>query len=460
MAHYDIFRQKLAIRFPSYGHALWEPSPGDLYPPVQIGDVGFICRGKFHRLFNALLPADHPSHQNFGVPEHHKPLQPKSPAHITSEALAPGNFCSTNVVETSRQGVFAPGPDFEQISYSCSKEQGAILSLPVPARSYDTIAQGDFGKWIVTHIDCWFAFTRTLGLGIQRMEDIVLVTGCHLTRSWANIAFLQGRGEARVSFGAQVTDVSNIEWCFPPEGRQRVALNFGPNGRNLPEDQCIFIRGFRVTRRLGIFPRLRAAAGPSQNPDPDEPELDMQLLNISADTDYQDPLHKLLEYIAMKASDCDMILVHDDDLMRIDNAAPSETLQPNTVMGRPQRAMPEVWQVQCGGSEAKTPMLKVGTFSKNPFGTPADVSQPLAAPASHLPPPSDKAGVSSPPPTDMHADRDPIGPFTTPFGEPGPSSHTPWCDDNKAQPMKQTKPSANTQKYGPVPGIFLTLGVT
>jgi hypothetical protein len=106
----------------------------------------------------------------------------------------------------------------------------------VPAQRRDTLARGDFGKWIVAHIDLWYAFTRRLGLGITRMEDIVLVTGCDLTRSSANIAFLQGCGDARVSFGVHLTnvrgtDVPNIGWQFPPEERQRVELNLGPNGQ-------------------------------------------------------------------------------------------------------------------------------------------------------------------------------------------------------------------------------------
>jgi hypothetical protein len=57
MAHYDIFRHHLAIKFPAYGHALWDPDPGSLYPAVEVGDVGYIREGKFHRLFNVLLPA-------------------------------------------------------------------------------------------------------------------------------------------------------------------------------------------------------------------------------------------------------------------------------------------------------------------------------------------------------------------------------------------------------------------
>ena len=63
------------------------------------------------------------------------------------------------------------------------------------------------------------------------MEDIVLVTGCHLTRSWANIAFLESRGEEQVSFGVQVSGTANVEWRFPPEEVQGVASNLGPSGK-------------------------------------------------------------------------------------------------------------------------------------------------------------------------------------------------------------------------------------
>jgi len=70
MADYNIFREQLAIRFPSYGHALWDPSPEEPGRPVEIGDVGFIRDGKFHRLFNALNPED--------VPEGYAPLVSES----------------------------------------------------------------------------------------------------------------------------------------------------------------------------------------------------------------------------------------------------------------------------------------------------------------------------------------------------------------------------------------------
>ena len=83
--------------------------------------------------------------------------------------------------------------------------------------------------------------------------------------------------------------------------------------QNLLENQCVFIRGFRVTRIAKIFPKLRAAAGPARIPDEDDPDPDMHLISIPTDThvngpfhifqllsdvsNYQDPLHTLLEYI-------------------------------------------------------------------------------------------------------------------------------------------------------------------
>lgn len=108
MAHYDIFREQLAIRFPALGHALWEPSPGNLYHVVGVGDVGFVSEGRFHRLFNILLPDDDPSHRNFGVPDNHKPFEPKVSEHVIFGIRRPDNFCSAEVtLDSDELGHFA-----------------------------------------------------------------------------------------------------------------------------------------------------------------------------------------------------------------------------------------------------------------------------------------------------------------------------------------------------------------
>jgi hypothetical protein len=105
------------------------------------------------------------------------------------------------------------------------------LSLPVSARSENTLAQGDFGQWIVKHIGTWFAFARKLGLGIEQMEEIILVTGCDRSRSWANVAFLGGQADAQVSFGVKVESPdSRINFQFSPENARGGMLRHGPEG--------------------------------------------------------------------------------------------------------------------------------------------------------------------------------------------------------------------------------------
>jgi hypothetical protein len=59
----------------SQGLALWNPSPPkEIYDRVSIGDVGYLQEGTFIRMFNVMLPWDHPSNHRLGVPEAYEPL--------------------------------------------------------------------------------------------------------------------------------------------------------------------------------------------------------------------------------------------------------------------------------------------------------------------------------------------------------------------------------------------------
>ena len=90
MHHYDIYRDQLSITHPSFGLALWDPAPESVYGPVKIGDVGYVREGRFFRLFNALLPADDPSHNKMPLPEHHEPLIPNFRNHLYRETWVSG----------------------------------------------------------------------------------------------------------------------------------------------------------------------------------------------------------------------------------------------------------------------------------------------------------------------------------------------------------------------------------
>jgi len=93
---YDIFREKLVLKYPAYGHALWQPTPGEDDLAVEIGDVGFIREGRFHRLFNVLPPkADGPDRGS--VPLGHKPFKIGNSESPPTSKLHPNHFCSKGV---------------------------------------------------------------------------------------------------------------------------------------------------------------------------------------------------------------------------------------------------------------------------------------------------------------------------------------------------------------------------
>ncbi len=280
-----------------------------------------------------------------------------------------------------------------------TRRGGAVLCLPVDAQRQDTRAKGDFGKWMIKNIDTWFAFARSLGLGIEQMEEIVLVTGMHLTRSWANVAFFEGQTNGQASLGVEVA-YGGIKWQCSPGSVRGGVRSWGPGGKvcqslarkhwhpflcifqGLLENQCVFIRGYRVTRVFGILPRrLRAAAGPNPSLDDDD-ESDKELISLYSAkkvtysypgrlpksfiklSKYCDPLHTLLEHVAEVSTETpicvfgmplicitqrtygigsDMILVHDDDLARIRGINQSGEL-----MDHLQSSKPEIQQVLCG----------------------------------------------------------------------------------------------------------------
>jgi len=66
------------------------------------------------------------------------------------------------------------------------------------------------------------------------MEDIVLVTGTHRTRSCTNVAFPGGQDDAQVSIRAKVDQLGDtiaIDWQISEERNLGALLNYGPTGK-------------------------------------------------------------------------------------------------------------------------------------------------------------------------------------------------------------------------------------
>jgi hypothetical protein len=112
---------------------------------------------------------------------------------------------------------------------------------------------------MVSNIDKCMKVAEDLGMNTQ-MKDIILVTGCHLARSWVNVTFSENQGDANVTFGIRRPGPSEVhfdEWNvkggdvkFGPQGKVSIDMRLG--------FQSMRTRGPDTSRISRIYPRTNA----------------------------------------------------------------------------------------------------------------------------------------------------------------------------------------------------------
>ncbi|KZT19859.1 hypothetical protein NEOLEDRAFT_1077003 [Neolentinus lepideus HHB14362 ss-1] len=290
-----------------HGHALWEPNPGKEYRQVEIGDVGFIQAGFFHRLFNILLPGHDPS-QKWGVPEHYEPLRLPFPDYKWDRHPLHGHLHSTSVKVLSSSfstdgGIVASGS--ARVSFECTKESGAALVLPEDAVRQDA----HFGRWFreygLRHYSSWVVFANEkLGFDLE-VPDLILVTGRDLTTQWAMAAFAKSEFQGSVGAGVSVPGILAAE--FEVRSGWRTDLTSGVQYRCGPQssrflepervegswtevltrrqNQCVFLRGYRIKERRFLVPKVIKAASKPADLDKDNRESGSESVVARCDCD-------------------------------------------------------------------------------------------------------------------------------------------------------------------------------
>ena len=92
---YTVYREELTSLY--HGHALWQPDPANVYERVSVGDVGYVRRGYFFRMFNVLLESVHPSNRIIDVPEFYDPLDLGPFVNVRHSRLSRGDYHSRYV---------------------------------------------------------------------------------------------------------------------------------------------------------------------------------------------------------------------------------------------------------------------------------------------------------------------------------------------------------------------------
>ena len=72
------------------------------------------------------------------------------------------------------------------------------MTLPQAGLRKDVVRTKVFKDHIRDHVDSWYSLAVRRGLDVERMEDLILVTGCTLATSWGVAAFVDSGQDAEV----------------------------------------------------------------------------------------------------------------------------------------------------------------------------------------------------------------------------------------------------------------------
>ena len=86
----------------------------------------------------------------------------------------------------------------EGVTYTC-RGPGALLSLPCGGSREDAIHKRMFRERIRDNVDNWFNWSRNADLPVDRMDDLILVTGCTLVTSYASAVLDDYVADAQIS---------------------------------------------------------------------------------------------------------------------------------------------------------------------------------------------------------------------------------------------------------------------
>lgn len=77
------------------------------------------------------------------------------------------------------------------------------MSLPYGGRREEVIRTKVFEDYIRDHVVSWFNWAQKNKLGVERMEELILVSGRTLVNSWAAAAFVDNTIEAEITLASR-----------------------------------------------------------------------------------------------------------------------------------------------------------------------------------------------------------------------------------------------------------------
>ncbi|KAF8525332.1 hypothetical protein JB92DRAFT_1322811 [Gautieria morchelliformis] len=298
MSNYQLYQQ--ALTSAGHGTPLWEPSSTTSQTALRIGDVGYLRFGTFVRLFNVTLPSGHRENEN-GEPENYVPLV-VHPTEWHRTVIPKGIIASSGIQVSSLQQDDSP-----HVSFRCTDKIGAVIMAEDDVIREDVVNLGPFADYAATHSHTWIRFARHTLMREVALHELILLTGCDLTRGRYSVTVFNGAHTSkRPGHGASfqlARPGSGTRLCPNPEAISYFQHNYGPSSSMRSVTPCLFIRGFKLLDRH--VERM------------EDEEADRNEIEDSCGTaQSRGPLDAILRYLCDK-SDADMAITHDLDLIRL-----------------------------------------------------------------------------------------------------------------------------------------------
>lgn len=161
--------------------------------------------------------------------------------------------------------------------YTCKASQGAVLALRSEAHAQTIFENIDLKQYVLRHHESWCAYVRDVLRQSVKPSAIVMVSGWVKTGpDWAAAAFRNTSSRrsvsAKTSAGGSASVDAGFEHTDSVDGptMHRHGEKYLDAGLGNPalraRDQSVFIKRYKVRRRLGIVRAVIAGAGDHRLP--------------------------------------------------------------------------------------------------------------------------------------------------------------------------------------------------
>ncbi|KZP23011.1 hypothetical protein FIBSPDRAFT_823884 [Athelia psychrophila] len=242
-----------------YGYPLYYPEPTDDLPlelqarGTGIGDVGIIMPdGSFQFAFNIFTPGTDTAINCFGVPDGFHKMVLGHISRLPNKHGKPSELASAN----DRSNPSAAGVPIGYHVVSSTSES-ARLTMPDGAMGEDYTSIHEIRAYSIEHALSWYEFING-ELGCEAPNgSLYVVTGCDKSTAW---------GIATVGEESSVQSGPGYSCSWSTQGGEivRKSTPWHPDGgaeppedpTEPPQNQCLFIRGFKIRVRGGLFDAL------------------------------------------------------------------------------------------------------------------------------------------------------------------------------------------------------------